>query len=63
MPKRSAPDDTIAKLTATVAELSMRIGELQAMLEKERELRIAREAEQQARIDALLRKEIGRAHV
>ena len=60
MPKRSASDETIAKLTATVAELSVRIGELQAMLEKERELRTTREAEQQARIDALLRKVHGK---
>jgi transposase len=60
VPKRSASDETVAKLTATVAELSMRIGELQAMLEKERERSAMREQELLARIDALLRKVHGK---
>ena len=56
MARRSASDETIAKLTASIAELTARVGDLQTLLEKERERSAARESELLARIDALVRR-------
>jgi transposase len=58
--RRSASDETIEKLTASIAALTARVGELQQSLEQERARSAAREAELLARIDALVRQVHGK---
>jgi transposase len=58
--RRSTSEETIAKLTASIAELTARLGELHVLLEKERERSAERESALLARIDALVRQVQGK---